>query len=74
MMESRCDTAGRQGLPWSQPRPSDSMDASGEGPASVGVAPGPFVATMDDIPQGSSSAHHCEGLSLLCGFKFDLAK
>ena len=43
-------------------------------PASIGVAPDPLVAMMDDIPQGSSSAHYCEGLSLLHGFKFDLAK
>lgn len=43
-------------------------------PASIGVAPDPFVATMDDIPQGSSTAHYRARLSLLHGFKFDLAK
>lgn len=43
-------------------------------PASIGVAPDPFVATMDDIPQESSTAHYRARLSLLHGFKFDLAK
>ena len=43
-------------------------------PARIGVAPDPSVATMDVIPQGSSSGHYHEVLSLLRGFKFDLAK
>ena len=73
MTESRCDTAeGEVCHGHSQDFQTVGM-LQESWPASIGAAPDPFVATMDDIPQGSSSAHYCEGLSLLHGFKFDLA-